>query len=98
MFYTLCYKYVKQKLYNMKKGIIEKGDNGEFYVKFTETKYTDDGLDYIGDDIVEIHPDDVYKFNINDNNVGEEISFKIQTVMDRRPRVDEYVDVARLIN
>lgn len=83
----------------MNKGTIEKVDNSEsFYIRFTETKYTNDGLDYIGDDIVEIYPDDIYKFNINEKNIGEEISFKIQAVMDPRINEYEYVDVARLIN
>jgi hypothetical protein len=81
----------------MKKGIIQKQGN-DFYVKFNETQYTEDGLDYQGSNVVEIHPDDVFKFNINDKNVGEEITFKITNVVDRRAALDTRIDVARIIN
>jgi hypothetical protein len=39
-------------------------------------------LDYQGNDIVEIHPDDIIKFNITDEMIGKEVKFKKQWVVD----------------
>ena len=60
-------------------GVINKYEN-RFVVEFDETQYTDDGLDYQGNDIVEIHPDDIIKFNINDDNIGSKVKFKKQWI------------------
>ena len=49
---------------------------------FDEVQYTEDGLDYQGNDIVEIHPDDIIKFNITDEMIGKEVKFKKQWVVD----------------
>lgn len=57
------------------KGIINKHEN-ILCVEFDETQYMEDGLDYQGNDTVEIHPEDIIKFNI-----GDDVKFKKQWVV-----------------
>jgi hypothetical protein len=75
------------------KGLIIKHTD-VFCVVFDEVQYTEDGLDYQGNDIVEIHPDDIIKFNITDEMIGKEVKFKKQWVFDNN---DEFYYV-RLIS
>ena len=62
------------------KGIINKHEN-IFCIEFDETQYTEDGLDYQGNETIEIHPEDIIKFNISDDNIGDEVNFKKQWIV-----------------
>jgi hypothetical protein len=75
----LSFGFIVNMKVNMK-GIIKKQEN-TFCVEFVETQYTEDGLNYQVDDTVEIHPEDIIKFNISDDNIGNEVKFKKQWII-----------------